>query len=81
MARKQQTDVKHEEVIERLDRIVRLLALQVARERSVTEAVRLLKMANLDNATIAEALDTTTATVRTLGSGVRANSGRGRRGR
>lgn len=61
-----------DEVIERLDLILRVLALQVGADKSVTERARLLKMAGLDNSTIAAILNTTDATVRTLTSNLRA---------
>jgi DNA-binding NarL/FixJ family response regulator len=56
---------------EKLDKIVRLLAIQVASDKSVTERARLLKLAGLDNRTIADVLNTTDATVRTLTSNLR----------
>lgn len=57
-----------DEVLDRLDQILRVLALQATAERSVTEGVWLLKLAGLDNRTIAEVLNTSEATVRTLAS-------------
>ena len=61
-----------EKMIELLDKILRVEAIQVAAGKSVTEGVRLLKLADLDNQTIAEILNTTAATVRTLAAGKRA---------
>lgn len=58
-------------VVNRLDLILRVLALQVGADKSVTERVRLLKLAGLDNQTIADVLNTTTATVRALASNLR----------
>jgi hypothetical protein len=69
--RRRTTASGDERIIECLEHVVRLLALQVAGDRSITEGVRLLKLAGLDNRTIAEALGTTDATVRTLGTGIR----------
>ena len=60
-----------EETLERLDLILRVLALQVAEGKSMTERARLLKTAGLDNKTIAEVLNTSDATVRTLTSNLR----------
>ena len=60
-----------EELVERLDLILRVLALQVAEGKSMTERARLLKTAGLDNKTIAEVLNTSDATVRTLTSNLR----------
>jgi DNA-binding CsgD family transcriptional regulator len=58
-------------VVERLDLILRVAALQVGADKSVTERVRLLKLAGLDNQTIADVLNTTPATVRALASNLR----------
>ena len=61
-------------VVERLDLILRVLAIQVAENKSVTERARLLKIAGMDNKTIAEVLNTTPATIRTLTSNLRMTS-------
>jgi DNA-binding NarL/FixJ family response regulator len=60
-----------EEIAERLDQILRVLSLQVASERSITEGARALKLAGLDNQTIAEILNTSPGTVRTLTANLR----------
>jgi hypothetical protein len=60
------------EISEKLGQILKVLSLQVASERSVTEGARALKLAGLDNQTIAEVLNTSPATVRTLTSNLRA---------
>lgn len=65
-----------EELVERLDLILRVLALQVAEGKSMTERARLLKTAGLDNKTIAEVLNTSDATVRTLTSNLRSKKKR-----
>jgi DNA-binding CsgD family transcriptional regulator len=57
-----------EKLLQRLDQILRVLAIQVGEGLSVTERARLLKVAGLDNQTIADVLNTTPATVRTLTS-------------
>jgi hypothetical protein len=62
---------KDELLLEKLEILIRLLALQIASDRSVTEGAQALKLAGLDNKTIAKVLNTTEATVRTLTSGVR----------
>ena len=49
---------------ELLEQILRVLALQMASEKSISEAAQLLKVAGLDNKTIAQVLNTTDATVR-----------------
>lgn len=71
MARTELSTSSSDEVLERLDRILRVLALQVASDKSLTERARLLKMAGLDNRTIADVLNTSDATVRTLTSNLR----------
>jgi len=54
-----------------LELLVNLTALQVASEKSVTEGARQLKMAGLDNQTIASVLNTSVATVRVVTSNLR----------
>ncbi len=58
-------------ILEKLDLILKVVSLQVGADKSLTERVRLLKLAGLDNTTIAEVLNTTSATVRALGSNLR----------
>lgn len=60
-----------ETILEKLDTILKVLALQVATDKSMTERARLLKMAGLDNHTIAEVLNTTPVTVSVLTSNLR----------
>jgi hypothetical protein len=60
------------EVTDKLDLIIKLLAFLVASEKSITEGARLLKMAGLDNQTIASVLNTTEGTVRVVTSNTRA---------
>ncbi len=62
-------------ILERLDQIVKVLGLQVAADKSVTERARLLKLAGLDNSTIAEILNTSPGAVRTLTSNLRVRGG------
>lgn len=57
-----------EKILQRLDQILRVLAIQVGGEESLTERVRLLKLAGLDNQTIADVLNTTADSVRALSS-------------
>ena len=68
-----------EQILDRLDKILRVLGLQVGADKSLTERARLLKMAGLANLTIAEILNTTTGAVRTLTTNLRVRVGRGRR--
>lgn len=63
-----------DEILKRLDQILRVLALQVASDKSLTEGARLLKIAGLDNRTIADVLNTTEASVRTLTTNLRRRS-------
>jgi DNA-binding NarL/FixJ family response regulator len=65
---KLQDEDPQRDVLERLDLILRVLALQVAADKSLTERARLLKLAGMDNKTIAEVLNTSDATIRTLTS-------------
>ena len=60
-----------EQILSKLDLILRVLSLQVASDSSMTERVRLLKLAGLDNQTIAEILNTSSASVRALASNLR----------
>ena len=60
-----------DEIVERLDMILRVLSLQVGADKSITERARLLKMAGVDNQTIADVLNTSPAVVRTLTSNLR----------
>lgn len=70
---------KQEASDRKLDLIIRLLALLVASESSVTQGARALKLAGLDNRTIAEVLNTTDATVRSLTTNIRRLPGTPRR--
>lgn len=55
-----------EKILDTLDKILRVVSLQVAADKSVTERASLLKLAGLDNQTIASVLNTSTKTIRTL---------------
>jgi DNA-binding NarL/FixJ family response regulator len=68
-----------EEILEEIRLLVNLTAMLVASERSTTEAARALKMAGMDNQTIASVLNTTEGTVRTLTANLRVRLGGGRR--
>lgn len=69
-----------EKIAELLSQILKVQAVQAASDKSVTEGARLLKLAGLDNQTIAEVLNTSAGTVRTLTANLRTGSRRGRRG-
>ena len=60
-----------EKLVALLTQILKVEAIQAASNKSVTEGARLLKLAGLDNQTIAEVLNTTPATIRTLTSNLR----------
>lgn len=68
-------------VVDLLTRILKVQAMQIARnEKSITDGARLLKLAGLDNQMIAEVLNTSTATIRTLTANLRASGRTTRRG-
>jgi hypothetical protein len=56
----------NEEILARLDQILKVMSLQVGADKSITERACLLQLAGLDNRTIAQVLNTTDATIRTL---------------
>jgi DNA-binding CsgD family transcriptional regulator len=60
-----------EKIIELLTQILKVEAIQAAGSKSVTEGARLLKLAGLDNQTIAEVLNTSPGTIRTLTANLR----------
>lgn len=70
-----------DEVVNILNKILRVLAIQVSSGTSVTEGARALKFAGLDNQMIADVLNTSPATVRTLTSNLRAKRGSARKRR
>ena len=65
-----------EKVIDLLTQILKVEAIQAASNKSITEGARLLKLAGLDNQTIAEVLNTSAGTVRTLTANLRLKKGR-----
>ena len=62
---------KEDQLIELLTQILKVEAIQAASNKSVTEGARLLKLAGLDNQTIAEVLNTSPGTIRTLTANLR----------
>jgi hypothetical protein len=60
-----------ERLNEKLDVLIKVVSIQVGAEKSTTERARLLKMAGVDNQTIAAVLNTSVAVVRTLTSNLR----------
>jgi DNA-binding CsgD family transcriptional regulator len=79
MPRSRGSMANEERILERLDQVVRILGLQVAADKSITERARLLKVAGLDNQTISEILNTSSAVIRTLTSNLRLRLGTRRR--
>lgn len=76
------TTLPDEKIVERLDQIVKLLALQLASgKNTVTDAVRSLKFAGLDNKTIAEIMNVDITVVRTLTSNLRSKPGKKSKGK
>jgi len=65
-------------IVELLTQILRVEAVQAASGKSITEGARVLKLAGLDNQTIADVLNTSPATVRTLTANLRFGLRRGR---
>lgn len=64
---------KDDQIVEILTQILRVQAIQMAATRSsVTDGARMLKLAGLDNQTIADVLNTSPAVIRTLTSNLRA---------
>jgi len=70
---------RDDEIVDLLSKILGLLALQVSSGTSVTAGVRALKLAGLDNQMIADVLNTSPATVRTLATNLRSQRGSGTR--
>lgn len=63
-----------DQILDRLDKVLRILALQVAADKNATDAAWALRLAGLDYQTIAEILGTNAHTVRALVSRVRSGS-------
>jgi len=55
----------------KLDVLIKVVSIQVGADKSTTERARLLKMAGLDNQTIADVLNTSAGTIRTLTANLR----------
>jgi DNA-binding NarL/FixJ family response regulator len=72
MAGKDQTEKLLADLIEKVEVLIKVSSIQVGADKSMTERARLLKMAGLDNHTIAAVLNTSPATIRTLTTNLRA---------
>ena len=68
-----------EKIADLLSQILRVLAIQAASDKSVTEGARILKLAGLDNQTIANVLNTSVGTIRSLTANLRVRGRRERR--
>ena len=55
-------------IVEKLDKILKVLSIQVSPEKSLTERARILKLAGLENQEIADVLNIPITSVRTLTS-------------
>jgi hypothetical protein len=77
MPRGENTERLLRDLIEKIDVLTKVVSIQVASDKSTTERARVLKMAGLDNQSIADILNTSSATIRTLTSNLR---GRRRQG-
>ncbi len=56
---------------EKLDVLIKVVSIQVGADKSTTERARLLKMAGLDNRTIADVLNTSPNTISVLTANLR----------
>ncbi len=59
------------ELKDKLDVLIKVVSIQVGEDKSTTERARLLKMAGVDNQTIADVLNTSVPVIRTLTSNLR----------
>lgn len=71
MTERPDTDKLLRQLIDKVDTLTKVISIQVASDKSMTERARVLKMAGLDNQTIADVLNTSAATIRTLTSNLR----------
>lgn len=58
-------------LVEKIDILIKVTSIQVGADKSTTVRARLLKMAGLDNKSIAQVLNTSVGTVRVLTSNLR----------
>ena len=59
------------ELNEKVDVLIKVVSIQVGADKSTTELARLLKLAGVDNQTIADVLNTDVTVIRTLTSNLR----------
>jgi hypothetical protein len=56
---------------DKMDVLIKVSGIQVGQDKGITERARLLKMAGVDNQTIAEVLNTSVAAIRTYTTNLR----------
>jgi hypothetical protein len=59
------------QLLDKMEILIKVTSIQVGEDKGTTERARLLKMAGLDNQSIAEVLNTSAATIRTMTSNLR----------
>jgi hypothetical protein len=62
---------KEDKIVDFLEQILKVSAIQATAGKSVTDGARILKLAGLDNQTIAEVLNTSPGTVRSVTANLR----------
>lgn len=72
-------DTHSDQILERLDTLARLLALELTEGKTATEGIRLLKLAGFDNKTVAQLLNVKPEAVRAISSALRRAPARRRR--
>jgi len=65
---------KLDQILDKLDKILRVLSVQASSQSSLTERAKMLKIAGLDNVTIAEVLNTSPGSIRVMTSHLRKES-------
>lgn len=65
------------ELIQKIEILTKVMSTEVAADKSTTERARILKLAGVDNQSIADILNTSPATIRTLTTNLRKRRGRG----
>jgi hypothetical protein len=76
MPQTDRVEVLLEKLNDKIETLIRVVGIQVGADKSTTERARLLKMAGVDNQTIADILNTSPGTIRTLTANLRSRGGR-----
>jgi hypothetical protein len=71
MPKKQTTEDLLRELIQKIEVLTKVVGVQVGPDKSMTERAKFLKMAGLDNQSIADVLNTSVGTVRVFTSNLR----------